>query len=164
MSSLLPPESFNADLGQQWIEFLSTTLISFGPRREAFLVKRARCLDDVWTALSSAARELGLSASTMVPCPPQFLLVGPSGHSMEIPAHVESPEARTGSVPEAIGSPGGVDGMAFSPHISMHVDPASTMHAAPTEPLLSSLLSTDQNVEAPPPVSEARGAIPGKMM
>ncbi|MQL96753.1 hypothetical protein Taro_029439 [Colocasia esculenta] len=136
MSSLLPPESFNADLGQQWIEFLNETLISFGPRREAFLVRRARCLDDVWTAMSSAARELGLSVSTMVPRPPQFLLEGPSGHSMEVPTHVESSEACAGFVPKTTGSPGG---------------------ATPTEQLLSSLLSKDQNVEPLPPVSEARG-------
>ncbi|MQL79014.1 hypothetical protein Taro_011458 [Colocasia esculenta] len=51
----------------------------------------------------------------------------------------------------------GADGATFSPHISMHVDPASTVHAAPVEPLLSSLLSKDQNVEPMPSVSEARG-------
>ncbi|MQL69389.1 hypothetical protein Taro_001672 [Colocasia esculenta] len=51
----------------------------------------------------------------------------------------------------------GADGATFSPHIAMHVDPASQVHAAPTEPLLSSLLSKDQNVELVPPVSEAQG-------
>ncbi|MQL89936.1 hypothetical protein Taro_022523 [Colocasia esculenta] len=133
MSSLLSPESFNVDLGQQWIEFLSKTLISFEPRREAFLIKRARCLDDVWTAMSSAARELGLCVSTMVPRPPQSLLEGLSSHNMEVPAHVESPEACAGSVPETTGSPGG---------------------AEPVESLLSSLQSIDQDNALLPSVPE----------
>ncbi|MQM00035.1 hypothetical protein Taro_032765 [Colocasia esculenta] len=50
-----------------------------------------------------------------------------------------------------------VDGAAFSPYISVHVNPAGTVHAASTEPLLSSLLSKDQNVEPMPLVSGAQG-------
>ncbi|MQM05462.1 hypothetical protein Taro_038272, partial [Colocasia esculenta] len=114
MNSLLPPKSFNADLGQQWIEFLSETLISFGPRREVFLIRRARCLDDMWTAMSSAARELGLCVSTMVPRPPQFLLEGLSSHNMEVPAHVEPFEACAGPVPETTGSLGGAESLLSS--------------------------------------------------
>ncbi|MQL85180.1 hypothetical protein Taro_017691 [Colocasia esculenta] len=112
---------------------MSETLISFGPRREAFLIRRARCLDDVWTAMSSTARELGLCVSTMVPRPPQFLLEGPSGHSMEVPTHVESFEACAGFVPETTGSSGG---------------------AELVEPLLSSLQSNDQDAVLLPSAPE----------
>ncbi|MQM22466.1 hypothetical protein Taro_055518 [Colocasia esculenta] len=53
--SLLPPVTFNDDSAKEWIVivYLSSVLTSLGPRREAFLIQRARSLDDVWSAVSS---------------------------------------------------------------------------------------------------------------
>ncbi|MQL93975.1 hypothetical protein Taro_026623 [Colocasia esculenta] len=93
----------------------------------------------MWTAMSSATRVLGLCVSTMVPHPPQFLLEGPFGHSMEVPTHVESSETCAGSVPGTTESPGG---------------------AEPVEPLLSSLQSNDQDVVLCPSALEAHEELP----
>ncbi|MQL78804.1 hypothetical protein Taro_011239, partial [Colocasia esculenta] len=48
------------------------------------------------------------------------------------------------------------DGATFSPYISLRVDSTSTVHAAPVEPLLGSLLSKDRNVEPELPAPGAR--------
>ncbi|MQM05727.1 hypothetical protein Taro_038542, partial [Colocasia esculenta] len=100
---------------------------------------------------SSGARELGLYPQTVIPRPLESVLpsdiVSPS-------RRLAQPETRVGpdiSLPvpssEVANSPhDGADGATFSPHISMHVDPASTVHTASVEPLLSSLLSTDQSI------------------
>ncbi|MQM06809.1 hypothetical protein Taro_039640 [Colocasia esculenta] len=155
LDSLLPPGAFNDDPFKEWLAYLSNVLTSLGPRREAFLIQRACRLDDVWSAVSSDT-------------------VSPS-------RHLAQPETRAGPdislpipSPEVANSPhDGADGATFSPHISMHVDPVSTVPPGNTlliyllacsliptaspEPLLGSLLSRDQNVEPMPPVSEARG-------
>ncbi|MQL80932.1 hypothetical protein Taro_013386 [Colocasia esculenta] len=102
-------------------------------------VRRAHYLDDVWTSMSSAARELGLCVSPMVPHPPQFLLEGPSGHSVEVPTPVESSEACAGSVSKTTESPGGEE---------------------PVEPLLSSLQSNDQDVGLLPSAPETHEELP----
>ncbi|MQL92391.1 hypothetical protein Taro_025014 [Colocasia esculenta] len=132
--SLLPPATFNDDSAKEWIAYLNSLLTSLGPHREAFLIKRARYLDDVWSAVSSGARELGLYPQTVIPRPLESVLpsdtVSPSRCSTQ-------PETRVGPdislhVPSSkvANSPhDGADGATFSPHISMHVDPASTVHA-----------------------------------
>ncbi|MQM02421.1 hypothetical protein Taro_035192 [Colocasia esculenta] len=117
--------------GQTLFMLWRTTL---GPRREAFLVQRARTLGDVWSAVSSGALELGLSSQTVIPQPLEFVL--PSG-TVSPSCRVAQPETRT--VPnissptppsEVVDSPScGADGASFSPHISMHVDSVGAVHA-----------------------------------
>ncbi|MQL89942.1 hypothetical protein Taro_022507 [Colocasia esculenta] len=126
-------DTFSDDLAKEWIAYLSSVLTSLGPRREAFLVQRARTLGDVWSAVSSGARELGLSPQTVIPQPLGSVL--PSG-TVSPSCRVARPETRT--VPnissptppsEAVGSPPcGADGASFSPHISMHVDSVGAVH------------------------------------
>ncbi|MQL88932.1 hypothetical protein Taro_021495 [Colocasia esculenta] len=131
--SLLFPNTFSDDLAKEWIAYLSSVLTSLGPRREAFLVQRARTLGNVWSAVSSGARELGLSPQTVIPQPLGSVL--PSG-TVSASCRVARPETRT--VPnissptppsEVVGSPPcGADGASFSPHISMHVDSVGAVH------------------------------------
>ncbi|MQL79706.1 hypothetical protein Taro_012153, partial [Colocasia esculenta] len=132
--SLLFPDTFSDDPAKEWIAYLSSALTTLGPRREAFLVQRARTLGDVWLAVSSGALELGLSPQTVIPQPLEFVL--PSG-TVSPSRRVAQPETRT--VPninsptppsEVVGSPPcGADGASFSPHISMHVDSVGAVHA-----------------------------------
>ncbi|MQL75070.1 hypothetical protein Taro_007447, partial [Colocasia esculenta] len=137
--SLLPPDTFSDDSVKEWIVYLSSVLTSLGPRLEAFLVQRARSLDDVWSAVSSD-------------------IVSPSRRLAQPETRVRPDISLPALFPEATDSPrDDADGAAFSPYISMHVDPAGAVHAASTEPLLSSLLSKDQNVEPMPLVSGAQG-------
>ncbi|MQM23883.1 hypothetical protein Taro_056953 [Colocasia esculenta] len=160
--ALLPPDTFSSDPAKEWIAYLSSVLTSLGPHREAFLVRRARSLGDVWSAVSSGAQELGLFSQTVIPRPLESILpsdtVSPS-HRLAQPETRVRPDISLSIPSPETGNPplDGADGATFSPHIAMHVDPASPVHAAPTEPLLSSLLSKDQNVELVPPVSEAQG-------
>ncbi|MQL91076.1 hypothetical protein Taro_023682 [Colocasia esculenta] len=162
VDALLPPDTFSSDPAKEWIAYLSSVLTSLGPRREAFLVRRARSLCDVWSAVSSGARELGLFSQTVIPRPLESILpsdiVSPS-HRLAQPETRVRPDISLSIPSPETANPllDGADGATFSPHIAMHVDPASPVHAAPTELLLSSLLSKDQNVELVPPVSEAQG-------
>ncbi|MQL81823.1 hypothetical protein Taro_014294 [Colocasia esculenta] len=48
-----PPATINDDSAKEWIAYLNNVLTSLGPRREAFLIQRAFCLDDVWSVVSS---------------------------------------------------------------------------------------------------------------
>ncbi|MQL82897.1 hypothetical protein Taro_015378 [Colocasia esculenta] len=165
--SLLLPDTFSDDAAREWIVYLSSVLTSLGPRREAFLVQRARNLDDVWSAVSSGARELGLFSQTVIPRPLESVL--PSG-TVSPSSRVAQPETRVRptvnlSIPssEAATPPhDDAGGVTFSPHISMHVEPASPVHAdndTSAAPLLSSLLSKDQKVLPMPLVSEAQGGL-----
>ncbi|MQL89257.1 hypothetical protein Taro_021830 [Colocasia esculenta] len=52
-NSLLPPGAFNDDLFKEWLAYLNNVLTFLGPHREAFLIQRARRLDDVWSVVSS---------------------------------------------------------------------------------------------------------------
>ncbi|MQM10340.1 hypothetical protein Taro_043233, partial [Colocasia esculenta] len=159
--SLLSPDTFSNDLAKEWIIYLSSVLTSLGPRREAFLVQRARSLDDVWSAVSSGARELGLFPQTLIPRPLESVLPSDtvSPRRLAQPETLVRPDISLPvPSPEAANSPrDGAGGATFSPHISMRVEPSGPVHAAPIEPLLSSLLSKDQNVEPIPFVSEAQG-------
>ncbi|MQM01972.1 hypothetical protein Taro_034733, partial [Colocasia esculenta] len=116
--SLLFPDTFSDDPAKEWITYLSSALTTLGPRREAFLVQRARTLGDVWSAVSSGALELGLSPQTVIPQPLEFVLPSVPNISSPIPPS------------EVVGSHScGADGASFSPHISMHVDSVGAMHA-----------------------------------
>ncbi|MQL88400.1 hypothetical protein Taro_020959 [Colocasia esculenta] len=166
--SLLPPDTFSDDPAKEWIAYLSSALTTLGPRREAFLVQRARTLGDVWSAVSSGAQELGLSPQTVIPRPLESVL--PSG-TVSPSCRAAQPETRT--VPNissptppfemASSPPCGADGASFSPHISMHVDSVGAVHedglpltphhslhraspdAVQTERLPGCLQSNDQN-------------------
>ncbi|MQL93749.1 hypothetical protein Taro_026395, partial [Colocasia esculenta] len=131
--SLLFPDTFSDDPAKEWIAYLSSALTTLVPRREAFLVQRARTLGDVWSAVSSGARELGLSPQTVIPQPLESVLT--SG-TVSPSCRAAQPETRT--VPnissptppsEVAGSPlCSADGASFSPHISMHVDSVGAVH------------------------------------
>ncbi|MQL92733.1 hypothetical protein Taro_025364 [Colocasia esculenta] len=90
--SLLFPDTFSDDPAKEWIAYLSSALTTLGPRREAFLVQRTRTLGDVWSAVSSGARELGLSPQTVIPRPLEFVL--PSS-TVSPSCRAAQPEIRT---------------------------------------------------------------------
>ncbi|MQM19010.1 hypothetical protein Taro_052009 [Colocasia esculenta] len=90
--SLLPPTTFNDDSAKEWVVYLSSVLTSLGPRREAFLIQRARSLDDLWSAVSSGARELGLYPQIVIPRPLESVL--PSDTMS--PCRLAQPETRVG--------------------------------------------------------------------
>ncbi|MQL96552.1 hypothetical protein Taro_029230 [Colocasia esculenta] len=180
--SLLPPDTFSDDSAKEWIVYLRSVLTSLGPRREAFLVQRARSLDDVWSAVSSGARELGLFPQTVIPRSLESVL--PS-NTVSPSCRVAQPETRVRptvclSVPSSeVGRPFhliflymwsqlvqcmqvmiviiscGFPSLANTS--LMHLLVPSLIPTTSTEPLLSSLLSKDQNVEPMPLVSEAQG-------
>ncbi|MQL69353.1 hypothetical protein Taro_001652 [Colocasia esculenta] len=123
--SLLFPDTFSDDPAKEWIAYLSSALTALGPRREAFLVQRARTLGDMWSAVSSGALELGLSPQTVIPQPLEFVLPSAQPETRTVP-NISSPTPPS----EVVGSPPcGADGASFSPHISMHVDSVGAVHA-----------------------------------
>ncbi|MQM04748.1 hypothetical protein Taro_037552 [Colocasia esculenta] len=107
--SLLPPDTFSDDLAKEWIVYLSSVLTSLGPHRKAFLVQRARSLDDVWSAVSSGARELGLFPQTVIPRPLESVLpsntVSPSRHLAQPETRVRPDISLPALFPEATDSP-----------------------------------------------------------
>ncbi|MQL68421.1 hypothetical protein Taro_000670 [Colocasia esculenta] len=132
--SLLPPDTFSDDSAKEWIVYLSSVLTSLGPRREAFLIQRARSLDDVWSAVSSGARELGLFPQTVIPRPLESVLpsdtVSPSFRVAQPVTRVRPTVSLSVPSSEAANSPhDGAGGATFSPHISIHVELASPVHA-----------------------------------